>query len=269
MAVFLGNVNTGYVVKLLSEYGGVRDAAADKANAEQLILLWTLAGIIAVNAMSITLTMVGFMVKDEDDRRLSSFYVAPVNRGIFVMGYVLAALIMGIIVCLFTLIAGEIYVFLKGGSFLTASQVLQAFLYILVNVFMSASLVFFIINFVHSVSAFSGLSTVIGTLSGFLAAIYLPMGSLSDKLQTVLKCFPLLYGSSLLREVLTKNILEETFYNCPDLLKKEYMDYMGITVNVGNHMVDTCLKVAFMLISGIILIIISSFIQRKRITVIR
>lgn len=98
MVVFLGKMNTDTVVSLLEKYGGVRNTDTDRANAQQLIILWTLAGVIIVNSVSITLSMVGIMVEDEAKKRLSSFYVAPVNRTIFVLGYVFAAFIMGIII---------------------------------------------------------------------------------------------------------------------------------------------------------------------------
>ncbi|MGB8451994.1 MAG: hypothetical protein WCD89_06640 [Anaerocolumna sp.] len=129
--------------------------------------------------------------------------------------------------------------------------------------------VFFIANFVHSTSAFSGLSTIIGTLVGFLSAIYLPMGMLPANIQTILKCFPLLHGCSLMREAFTKTALRLTFKNCPEELIEGYKKYMGISIKWGNHMVGSQFQVAFLIISGIILIIVSALIQRKRNTVIR
>lgn len=269
MALFLGDANRDNVIDLLNQYGGPRDAAADSAGAKQLILLWTLAGVISVNSVTITLMMIGHMVEDEDQQRLSSFYVSPVNRAVLVMGYILGAVFMGIVMCLLTLAAGEVLVWLSGGTVLTLASFIQVLFYIILNVFMSSSMMFFIINFVHSHSAFSGLSTIIGTLVGFLSAIYLPMGELPVNIQKVLKCFPLLHGSSMMREVLTKEVLAETFKNCPAERTEEFMNYMGITINWGNQAVSSQIKVAFMLISGIILILVSALIQRKRITVIR
>lgn len=269
MAVFLGNMNTDNVVDLLNQYGGVRDTLADRTNAAQLVLLWTLAGIVVVNSLSISVTMVGFMVEDEENQRLSSFYVTPVKRGIFVMGYIIAAVVMAFIICFLTFAIGELYVWVTGGTLMTFPQLVNILLLILLNVFMSASLIFFITNFVHSTSAFSGLSTIIGTLVGFLAAIYLPMGMLPAKIQTVLKCFPLLHGCSLMREAFTNQALLTTFKNCPNEVINGYKEYMGITISWGDSLIDNKFKVAFLLISGIIFIILSALIQKKRNTVTR
>ncbi len=269
MAIFLGNMNADSVVNLLKEYGGARDALKDRANAEQFVLLWTLAGIVVVNSVTITLMMAGIMVEDEDQHRLSSFYVSPVSRGLLVLGYIFAAVIMGFIICLLTFAVGEIIVWVTGGALMTAAQIGQILLLILLNVFMSAGMVFFIANFIHSTSAFSGLSTITGTLVGFLAAIYLPMGMLPANIQAVLKCFPLLHGCSLMRDTFTKQALISTFWNCPDELVDGYKEYMGITVSWREDIVANEFKVAFLIISGIIFILISTLIQRKRNTVIR
>ncbi|MDF2587079.1 MAG: transporter permease [Anaerocolumna sp.] len=264
MVVFLGNMNANNVVDLLKEYGGTRNEALDRTNAEQLVIMWTLAGIVVVNSVTITLAMVGIMVEDEDQKRLSSFYVSPLNRGLFVLGYIIAAIIMGIIMCTLTVAIAEGYVLFTGGNILSVSQVGKVFLLIILTVFSSACMVFLLANFVHSTSSFSGLSTVVGTLVGFLSAIYLPMGMLPNKVQTVLKCFPLLHGCSLMRNELTKEALSETFKNCPAELIDGYREYMGMTINWKNTVINDNIKVAVLLISGIIFIIIAAIMQKNR-----
>jgi multidrug/hemolysin transport system permease protein len=264
MVVFLGNMNANNVVDLLKEYGGNRNEALDRTNAEQLVIMWTLAGIVVVNSVTITLAMVGIMVEDEDQKRLSSFYVSPLNRGLFVLGYIIAAIIMGIIMCTLTVIIAESYVFITGGTILTIAQMGKIFLLIVLNVFSSACMVFLLANFVHSTSSFSGLSTVVGTLVGFLAAIYLPMGMLPSNVQTILKCFPLLHGCSLMRNEFTKVALSKTFIDCPTELIDGYQEYMGMTINWKNSLIDDKMKIAVLLISGIVFIAVAAVMQKNR-----
>jgi len=264
MVVFLGKMNADGVVDLLEQYGGIRDAAADRDNAEQLVMLWTLAGIVVVNSVTITLSMVGIMVEDEAQKRLSSFFVAPVKRGVFVLSYVSAAFIMGIIMCVLTVVIGEAYIGLTGGMILSMAELGKVFLYIIINVFASATMVFLIANFIHSQSAFGAVSTIIGTLVGFLAGIYLPIEMLPEKVQNVLRCFPLFHGCSFMRSVFTEDILNTTFSNCPEQMISEYKKYMGITILYQDKTVDSTLQIAFMLISGIIFIGIAAILQRKR-----
>lgn len=264
MALFLGNMNTENVVSLLAEYGGSRNTALDQGNAKQLVLMWTLGGIVVVNSVTITLAMVGIMVEDEDRNRLASFYVSPVNRLVFVLGYIISAIVMGIIMCILTVGIGEAYVLLSGGEVFTFNQLGKILLLIILNVFTSSCFMFLIASFVHSTSAFAGVSTIVGTLVGFLAAIYLPMGMLPSHIQKVLKIFPLLHGSSLMRSVFTEEAIKDTFLNCPIELIDGYKEAMGITFTWNGTIVDNKIKVAFMVISGIIFITISALVQRKR-----
>ena len=264
MVVFLGKMNADSVINLLNQFGGQRDTTLDRSHAEQLVMLWTLAGIIVVNSVTITLTMVGIMVEDEAHKRLSSFFVAPVSRWIFVCSYVIAAIIMGIIMCTLTIVIGEAYIVITGGSIIAWELLGTAFLYIVLNVFTSATMVFFIANFVHSQSAFSGLSTIIGTLVGFLAGIYLPLGMLPEKVQNILKCFPLLHGCSFLRDLLTRDIVAKTFADCPEDLISGYKEAMGITILHGGDTIPVTLQVVFMIISGIIFLGVAALLQRKR-----
>lgn len=264
MVIFLGKMNAEGVINLLGEYGGTRDSSIDQKNATNLVMLWTLGGIVVVNSITITLSMIGIMIEDEVNKKLGSFYVTPVNRIIFVLGYLLAAIIMAFIICLLTVLIGEGYIAITGAEFLSLEQHLKIVIFIILNVFSSSCLVFFILNFVHTHGALSGLGTIIGTLVGFMAAIYLPMGMLPQKVQLVLKCFPMVYGSSFLREIFTSHIITKTFTNCPKEVIDGYKEYMGISLTYHGSVIGDGFKIAFLVISGIILIGISAALQRRR-----
>lgn len=264
MVIFLGKMNSDEVVSLLQQYGGERDTLTDQSNATQLVFMWSLAGIVVVNSVSITLTMIGEMVTDETSNRLSSFYVSPVNRILFVLGYIVAAIIMGILMCFLTVIIGEFIIYYNGGTFLTLAQTLRILLYIVINVFISSCMIFFIANFVHSNSAFSALATIMGTLVGFLSGIYLPMGMLPEKIQTVLKLIPILHGSSLMRDAFTKEAIETTFRGMPEELVQGYQEFMGISITWQGDVIENNTKIAFLLVSGVLLIVISVMLQKRR-----
>ena len=87
MVVFLGSMNSASVVDVLAQYGGERDTAADEANAKHLIQMWTLAGILVVNSVTVTLTALGCMVSDETRNRLASFFVGTGSVGLPSVGF--------------------------------------------------------------------------------------------------------------------------------------------------------------------------------------
>lgn len=230
----------------------------------QFIVLWTLAGIVVTNSVSISLMMIGSMIEDQAWKRLPSFYVSPVNRGVFVIGYVIAAMIMSVILCIITMVIGEAYIVVKGGTIFSLATIGKALLYILLNVFTSTSMVFLMANLVRSQSAYGGLSTIVATLVGFFAGIYLPMGMLPEKVQTLLKCFPLIHGCSFLRDTFTADVFDKTFIGSPVEMITKYKEAMGITIYVGDEVASDGFKMAFLIASGVVMIVISAIIQRKR-----
>ena len=145
MVIFLGRMNSQALVDLLSEWGGERDLAADERNAAYLIQLWTLAGILVVNAVTVTLTVTGIMVQDETEKRLMAFYVTPVSRLKLSLGYILSAWLVGTGMCLLTLAAGEGYFALQGYGLLKAGRVLALVGMIALNTFVFAAIAYLFI----------------------------------------------------------------------------------------------------------------------------
>lgn len=264
MVIFLGSMNSEDLVLILEQYGGERDAAQDERNAEHLIQLWTLAGILIVNSVTITLTVIGIMVQDEEQSRLASFYVTPVKRGKLVLGYVLAAWFTGAGLSILTLAAGELYMIVKGWGLLPVPVLAAMCGMIFLNTFVYAALGYLLAMFIHSYSAWGGMLTIVGTLVGFAGGIYLPMSAFSDRLQTVLKCLPVLQGISLMRRVCLEEITETTFQGMPSQAVEIFQERMGITLTAGDGIISMGTQFSILLLYGIIAISIAVILNKGR-----
>ena len=264
MVVFLGSMNSENLVDILAKAGGVRDTARDKENATYLIQMWTLAGILVVNAVTVTLTVIGTMVEDEAKNKLASFYVAPVSRIKIALGYIGSAWIVGVMMCCLTLVCGEVYMGLCGYPLLAAIDFVKLFGMIVLNVFVYAAIGYLFALCVHSQSAWGGLLTIVGTLIGFLGAIYLPMSQLPEGVGNVLKCLPILHGAAMMREVCTKDAIAETFAGLPDVAGEMFREQMGITVMAGEKVVTLQNQILFLALCGIMAIIVAAVVGRRR-----
>ncbi len=264
MGVFLGNMNEESVVNLLKEYGGVRDAVLDQQHARELVQYWTLAGILVVNAVTVTLSVVGSRVTDISEGRLASFYSAPVSRSIIALSYVSSAVVIGIFMCLLTLAIALCYIAATGGTVLGGQALAEIFLLIVLNVCIFSFIMYLLALFIKSSSAWSGIATVVGTLVGFVGAIYLPMGNLPDGVAAVLKYIPILHGTSLMREVCCAEALEDTFSGLPAQVLSEYKEYMGIRVEMGGHIVSGTFQVLFLVGCGILAFVIIALVQGRK-----
>lgn len=257
MIAFLGDANVESTLMVFEN-----DSAIAHEYASRLIAIWTISGIIVVNAVSISMSLIGNMVRDEESGRLVGFFVAPVNRAIFVAGYIISAIFVAFIMCLITFGISQIYLYLIGGEVVSLAIFIKTIVIILAIVFSSAAFLFLCATFIHSSSAYSGFSTVIGTLIGFFAAIYVPYGAMPSLIQKSIKFIPAFQGSSAIRELLTSKELD--WFNAPAEIRKGYSEYMGMVVNIGNHTLTLVEKVIFMFAFGIMLALISSLLLMNK-----
>lgn len=264
MVIFLGSMNSENVVDALAEFGGVRDTAADKANADYLIQMWTLAGILVVNTVTVTLTVMGKMVEDQVSNKLVSFYVTPVKRFKIALGYIFSAWIVGTVMCLFTLAVGEVYMVFLGHPLLPAGSLLKLAGFIFLNAFVYSAIAYLLALFVRSSSAWGGLETIVGTLVGFVGAIYLPVSMLPDGVMKVLKCLPVIHGAAMMREICIQDALRKTFDGLPDVAAEMFKEQMGVTVWIDGSEVGLAKQILFLLFYGIIAAVVSAVITKRR-----
>lgn len=257
MIAFLGEGNVNHVVEVFGD--GTGEASS---HARRMINLWTISGIMVVNSFGIGMMLVGTMITDEESHRLASFFVAPVKRWVYVLGYILSANIVSAFMCVMTLLAGEIYVVSAGGTLYDAGTLGKLLIAILVNVFTACAISFLLAACVHSLSAWSGLSTVVGTVIGFLSAIYLPYGSLPDFLQKILDWLPPFIAASTFREIMVEKELDWFQASAP--YREGFCEYMGITVTRGEHTMSFLGKLLYVLAIGVLFIAISVIILQKR-----
>ena len=264
MGVFLGSMNVESITEILEEYGGVRDALQDKENAVHLVQYWTLAGLMVVNALTVTLTVIGVMVNDMSENKMESFYCAPVRKAVIALAYISAAVVIGTLFCLITLAVSLIYICATGGSLVSLGAILQIVCYTFMNVCIFALIMYFAALCAKSSSAWSGISVIVGTLVGFLGAIYLPMGNLPEAVANVLKYIPILHGTALMRQVCCREALELTFTGMPEQAVTAYKEFMGITIVMGDNVINSMTSIFFLIGCGLAAMIAIMIIAGKK-----
>ncbi len=261
MMFFLGDMNVEGIVGILGEFPG-RDAVADKKNAELLVLSWTYAGIISINAVTVTMSVYSILIKDRMSGKLNSMYTSPISRTIITASYIMAAWLASVCVCLITLFVTEAYGVNQGlevFSFITHIKLVGM---IMLNSFVYAAIMYLVAMLAKTEGAWSGMSTVVGTLVGFLGGIYIPIGTLSAAVAGIMKCTPIIYGTAMFRELMTKDILDTTFAGIPDEIKAEYCDIMGISLKLFDKTIGITQEWLLLLLCGIMFLVIGVFVMK-------
>lgn len=262
--LFLGNMNSENIVAVLSTYGGVRDAVKDRENADYLIVVWTLAGVLLSNCVTISMTVMGNMIYDEEKNKLACFYTAPVGRIKIALGYVLSAWIIGTFMCTLTLAAAQGWLLCSGKAILSATVTLQLLGMIVLNTFVYASLAYLLALFVHSSSAWSGILTIVGTLVGFLGAVYLPVYMLPEGVASFLKGLPILHGVSMMRRACVQSAVDTTFAGLPEEVAKQFCENMGIVIHMQDTEIPIWAQCCGLVALSVVVLAVAALISRRR-----
>jgi len=197
-----------------------------------------MAGLLGVTSITTTMGAFGIMVEDRQKKIMKDFYTSPVRRSVLTGAYVLSSFIIGMMMCLLTLVLAEIYILAYGGEILSAVQFLKVLGILFISVLSSSAMVFFIVSFFRSNNAFATASTIIGTLVGFLTGIYIPIGSLPSSVQMAIKIFPVSHAGALLRQVMMEKPTSDVFSQAPVDMISSFQQNMGVYFSFGEKQLD-------------------------------
>ncbi len=229
-----------------------------------LLNAWFLSGILAVASMTTTLGAFGLLVEDRSSKRYMDFYASPIARFKLIGGYIGSALFIGFVMSLFTFIVAEISFIISGEPIINWQNALSVCGIIVLAVTSSSAMILLIVSFFKTSNAFAAASTVIGTLLGFLAGIYIPIGTLPEYLQTIVKLFPVSHSAALFRQVLMESSLIEAFQYAPDEIKEDFMKSMGVHYELNGQMLSKKWSVSYLIGTTIIFFTISLLVLRKK-----
>lgn len=262
MVFFLGDVNISELTDNLALLAN-RDPDQDKKNALLFILFWTTGGIIPVNAVMVTLSSYSAMVKDRNSRRADSLYSLPISRGAIASAYITSACLLSVFMCTLTFLLAELCCFIKGAAILSVISHIKVFLMIFVNSFSYSAIMYVLALLVKSEGAWSGLGTVIGTLVGFFGGIYMPAGQLSQTLQNLIKCTPVVYSTVMFRQILCKDITDKIFNNVQSDIVEIYKETMGITIHVFDKNISPILCTFILMVLGVLFLLVGIAVTEK------
>lgn len=229
-----------------------------------LLISWFSAGILAVTSMTTTLGSFGNLVEDRATKVYMDFYSSPIARGKLVGGYILSAIFIGVMMCMITFIISALYLFMTGEVLLSVGKIIAVIGVIVLSVVSSGSMVLFLVTFFETSNAFAAASTIIGTLIGFLAGIYIPIGSLPDYIQIVVKLFPVSHAAALFRQLLMEPSIIEAFSNAPTEIKETFQLDMGVFYEINGGRISTLFSVVYLIGTTILFFFLSLFVMKRK-----
>lgn len=223
---------------------------------------WLIAGIVSIATLTVPLSVYGLYVDDIVKGRFRDFYVSPVRRAKIMLGYILTAAIVGMLVCVAIFACGLGFMAMKGYILPDAAACLGCIGVILLSTLASCGLISFIICFVKTTGAFSGVSTIIGTASGFLMGLYVPIGNFAPSVQAVIEGFPLTHGAAVLRNLMISPGLADMI---PDAAAREKFQLdMGIRFGEAGNLMPEWISLAILAVCFAAFFLLGWAVLRRR-----
>lgn len=230
----------------------------------RLMRAWMLAGMLASASITTSLGAYGVMISDRENKTIKDFYSSPVSRRQIAGGYIITGFIISIIMSIFTLIFGEIYMGMIGGAVLDMDILLKLFGVIVLSAFASSAIASFIISFLKTNSAYSAASMIVGTLIGFLVGAYIPIGNLPENVQWLVKYFPCAHSAVLYRQLLMESSIKENFANQPTAVLKETKEILRVVFVYNGHTASAWMSVVALLITGVVFYLLAVLVLIRK-----
>lgn len=223
---------------------------------------WVFAGIVMITTVTTGIAGLGALVSDRASGRYRDFLVAPVRNWQLIFGYMVSSALVAIIMSGIVLAVGEVYLLAQGLPMADAAALLQALGYIVLVSLTFSGISAFVVTFIKSEGAFAALSAVVGTLIGFFAGAYLPLGMLPPSMVNVLNVLPFSQAAMVIRRPLTGPAIEAVTggqVQAEDAVR----EYYGVDLFVGEFAVTQTLAVGVLLAVMVVFAAVATLRIRK------
>ena len=231
----------------------------------QMVNYWLISGLTTIISMTSTLGAFGVMVSDREKKLSEDFKVSPISNFKIELSYAIFAILFGIIMTMFSCIFA-IGMFNGFSSLLDFSTMdyLSILGVVSMGTVLAATIILPILAFIRTSSAFTTLSTIVGTFIGFISGVYLSIGSVGETLQQIMTCFPLTQVNALLKQILMKDAISKVFDHAPSTVIMNYKESYGIILqNASGEQLST--RFMFTYISIIIVVLLGVHFMIKKV----
>lgn len=238
--LFLGDIQTSSILNILTNAGISADAAA----VSRFVASWLVCGVLAVTTVTITLGASEIVVNDRSRNVQSDFYIAPTSKFVVMMSYMVSIFLISVAINLAMLAVAQLYLVSIGAPMLGIASMLFLIAVIVLSVLSCTFLVLLIVSALSSSSAFSTVSSLVGTLIGFIIGAYMPISLFPKPLQFLSNLLPASYTGAILKSVFMEPTLQAVAPEGNAEIIAQLRNYFSIDLYLGN----TKLSIPYMLI---------------------
>lgn len=254
--LFLGNLQ---IADLADSLPG-----ATTGEVQAFVDSWMFAGIVLITTVTTGLGGLAVLVDDDQSGRFRDFLVAPLRRGQLVLGYLLSAAVVAVILSVVVLILSVVYLGVLRGTWLSPAAIVRSLMIVVLSCVAFTAFSALIVSFVRTNGAFSGLATIVGTVLGFIAAAYIPIGAFPETVASVVAALPFAQAGMLLRREFSEGTLATITADAPGA-EVPLRAFYGLDLTIGDWAVPAWFVIGVLVAITLVCTILSAVRIRRRI----
>ena len=188
--------------------------------------------------------------------------VTPLSRWEIVGGHVLSTFASGLVMSLLALVICLAYLVAVGCP-LSAAGVAECVVILVPSALSGSVIVYAMVSFIRSTGAFSGFFTVVSVMIGFLAGIYMPMGTMPEAMQVVGTLVPASQMAALFRESLCSEAMGEVFAGAPADVLEGFRTDMGFDLALGGFEFSAATSLVYSLAVAALFMVVAVLAVRR------
>jgi multidrug/hemolysin transport system permease protein len=231
-----------------------------------LIYLQMMAGVLILSSMSLSLGSFSTIAKDFESRQTDSFLIMPLKNRELLFSYFIAGFITSFALNFFMWMLSSILIGALTGYWIGVGTFAAVIGILAVASLVSCALMLLITGIVKSSTAIGVISSIAGTLFGFLCGIYMPYSNLGTGTEKVGSFLPFTHLTIWLKQTVLSDAFSKLNITgeAKDILLKEYFS----ANNIGFCGIDIPLWAMLILcgVFALVCFILASRLLKKRIT---
>lgn len=223
---------------------------ASKSEIEAFIASWMLSGIVLLTTVTAGIGALSTLVDDRATGRFADFLVAPIRRTHLVLGYLLSSIVVAVVMSSIVFVLTVLYLGILHDIWMTPYEIIQALSVMVLCCAAFTSLAAFGASFLRTTGAYSAFATIVGTVLGFVAGAYIPVGSLPDGVASTINALPFAQGAMLMRRPYTEQAVQAVTGGDADSI--DFLrTFYGIDVLVGDARVSAVVAIGVLVLMAI------------------
>ncbi len=224
---------------------------------------WVMAGIIAIIPVTASAGCLQVMVEDRANGRIRDILVTPMSSVQMASGHIISTFLVSLIMSLIAFVICLACLFATGCP-MSAEGVLASVVLMLPSSLSGAIIIYAITSFIRSAGAFTGFFTVVSVVIGFLAGIYMPMGTMPEAMRVIGTLLPATQMASLFRNSMAGEALDQAFAGAPAEALDEFRTDMGFDLSIFGFDFDFVSSLCYVVAVSAVFFIIAAIGMRRR-----